>query len=346
MLYIVLYYIQSIQLLIQQRSNIIKEYNIMALTTQQIHETADELQEKGVNPTLSAVRQALGGGSFTTISDAMKTWRQDNQDEQQLQKVEIPSSINERLQGLGADMWQTAINIANERLAAEREALVVAQTKAQAQTDQAQEAVKTLEAEYAALLIQLDVHIAGLEQATADAAQSSTALEMATAQHVIDVDAIKQQLSDTQHKLELEQERSSTAYTAANELRLKIDDVSAQLTQSRENIATANAQSKAQQADIERLKAEIAESKALNTQKDAKIEQITNERNDIKTTAAELKGELKAVTAELNKEKTENDSLMVANEKLIKANATLEAENKALSQKVLDKEAQIKGDAE
>ena len=314
----------------------------MALTTQQIHETADELQEKGVNPTLSAVRQALGGGSFTTISDAMKTWRQDNQDEQQLQKTELPSGINGRLQILGADVWQTAMEIANERLTAEREALAVAQAKAQGQTDQAQEAVKTLEAEQAALLMQLDVHTAESEQATADAVQSRTALEVATAQHILDVNVIRQQLIDTQHKLELEQERSSTAQQAVNELRLKLDDVSAQLMQSLESMATANAQRKAQQADIDRLLAELTDSKALNTQKDAKIEQITNEHNDIKTAAAELKGELKAVTAELNKEKTENDSLLMANEKLIKASATLEAENKALNQKVLDREEQIK----
>lgn len=316
----------------------------MALTTQQIHETADELQEKGVNPTLSAVRQALGGGSFTTISDAMKTWRQDNQDEQQLQKTELPSGINGRLQILGADVWQTAMEIANERLTAEREALAVAQAKAQGQTDQAQEAVKTLEAEQAALLMQLDVHTAESEQATADAVQSRTALEVATAQHILDVNVIRQQLIDTQHKLELEQERSSTAQQAVNELRLKLDDVSAQLMQSLESMATANAQRKAQQADIDRLLAELTDSKALNTQKDAKIEQITNEHNDIKTAAAELKGELKAVTAELNKEKTENDSLLMANEKLIKASATLEAENKALNQKVLDREEETKGD--
>lgn len=316
----------------------------MALTTQQIHETADELQEKGVNPTLSAVRQALGGGSFTTISDAMKTWRQDNQDEKQLQKTELPSGINGRLQILGADVWQTAMEIANERLTAEREALAVAQAKAQGQTDQAQEAVKTLEAEQAALLMQLDVHTAESEQATADAVQSRTALEVATAQHILDVNVIRQQLIDTQHKLELEQERSSTAQQAVNELRLKLDDVSAQLMQSLESMATANAQRKAQQADIDRLLAELTDSKALNTQKDAKIEQITNEHNDIKTAAAELKGELKAVTAELNKEKTENDSLLMANEKLIKASATLEAENKALNQKVLDREEETKGD--
>ena len=55
----------------------------MALTIQQVHNTADQLQEQGIKPTLAEVRKALGGGSFTTISEAMKSWRQDNQQEEQ-----------------------------------------------------------------------------------------------------------------------------------------------------------------------------------------------------------------------------------------------------------------------
>ena len=105
----------------------------MAITTPQIHATAEQLQEQGIKPTLAEVRKALGGGSFTTISEAMKSWRQDNQEEEQLRQVELPSGIAERLQALGADMWQTAIDIANDRLVKEREALESIKAKAQAE---------------------------------------------------------------------------------------------------------------------------------------------------------------------------------------------------------------------
>ena len=43
----------------------------MALTTEQIHQTAQELTDQGINPTLANVRSALGGGSFTTIGEAI-----------------------------------------------------------------------------------------------------------------------------------------------------------------------------------------------------------------------------------------------------------------------------------
>src|SRR5699024_5053310 len=102
--------------------------------------------------TLAEVRKALGGGSFTTISDAMQSWKREQKEEQELQQVELPSSVAERLQTLGADMWQTAIDIANDRLVKEREALEIIKTKAQAETAEAKEAVKTLEGEQADLL--------------------------------------------------------------------------------------------------------------------------------------------------------------------------------------------------
>ena len=40
----------------------------MAITTADIHAAADRIAEAGQQPTLAAVRSALGGGSFTTIS--------------------------------------------------------------------------------------------------------------------------------------------------------------------------------------------------------------------------------------------------------------------------------------
>jgi hypothetical protein len=43
----------------------------MAITIQDIHAAADKIADAGEAPTLAAVRKALGGGSFTTISEAM-----------------------------------------------------------------------------------------------------------------------------------------------------------------------------------------------------------------------------------------------------------------------------------
>lgn len=137
----------------------------MALTTQQIHAVADQLQADGIKPTLAEVRKALGGGSFTTISDAMQSWREEHREEQQLQQVDLPSGISDRLQVLGADVWQTAIDIANDRLAKERDALEVIKAKAQQDVDEHKESVKTLEDENKDLLQELDKESEKAEEA-------------------------------------------------------------------------------------------------------------------------------------------------------------------------------------
>lgn len=288
----------------------------MAITTQDIHAAADKLAEQNIKPTLAKVRDALGGGSFTTISEAMATWRQEQQLEQQLQRVDLPNAIDERLKSLGADMWQSAISIANERLTTEREALKIAQAAAQQVLDEHKESIETLEHEHAELLEQLDLEQSKAEKATADATQSKSALELASAQYNADLDATKQQLNDTQHKLDLEQQRSSTKQQAADDLRAKLDETNAQLMQSREYIATANAQSAAQQAEIERLKAELVDSKKLNIRKDEKIDELTNERNTLNAELENKKGRLETIAEQLSVITSEHKQLISDNKKL------------------------------
>mgnify|MGYP002129413841 FL=1 len=146
MLYYVLYYIQ-------QTTNIGKK---MALTTEQIHQTAQELTEKGINPTLANVRSALGGGSFTTIGEALKTWKQAQKDNEKIKQVDIAPQIKDRADVLIGELWQNALDLADERLKLEREALAVAQQQADAKVAEMAEALAQVEAEQEQLNAQLD----------------------------------------------------------------------------------------------------------------------------------------------------------------------------------------------
>ena len=255
----------------------------MALTIQQVHNTADQLQGQGIKPTLAEVRKALGGGSFTTISEAMKSWRQDNQEEAQLRQVELPSGITERLQTLGADMWQTAVDIANDRLVKDREALESIKAKAQAETDEAQEAVKTLEGEQADLLVQLD-------EVTATAETKAKAAEQATAER----DRFKQILADTQHQLELERAKTDAAQAQLADLRSSFDQQAKELNLNISRVATLEANAASDKAEVARLSAELEAAKT-------ELKAVTIERNEIANATAEVKGELKAVIVERDK---------------------------------------------
>ena len=263
----------------------------MAITTQQIHAIADQLHEQGIKPTLAEVRKALGGGSFTTISEAMKSWRQDNQQEEQLRQVELPSSIAERLQTLGADMWQTAIDIANDCLVKDREALESIKAKAQAETDEAQEAVKTLESEQADLLEQLDE-----VTATAEAAA------ITSAQITAERDTLIQTLSDTQHQLELERAKTVAAQAQLGDLRSSFDQQAKELSANISKVATLEANAAGDKAEVARLSAELEAAKT-------ELKAVTTERNEIATATAEVKGELKTIIAERNKLSELNDQL-------------------------------------
>ena len=277
----------------------------MAITTQQIHAIADQLHEQGIKPTLAEVRKALGGGSFTTISEAMKSWRQDNQQEEQLRQVELPSSIAERLQTLGADMWQTAIDIANDRLVKEREALESIKAKSQAETDEAQEAVKTLESEQADLLEQLDEVTATVEATAITAAQ-------VTAER----DVLTQTLSDTQHQLELERAKTVAAQAQLGDLRSSFDQQSKELSANISKVATLEANAASDKAEVARLSAELEAAKT-------ELKAVTIERNEIANATAEVKGELKAVIVE-------RDKLSGLYEQLTQQQATLNTDHQLL----------------
>ena len=113
----------------------------MAITREQILETASRLQAQGIKPTQTNVREALGGGSFTTIAEALREWRADQDQTAQLQQVVIPSDITDRTQVLIAQVWETAQTLANDRLVKEREALEHKEALINAEIDEANKVI-------------------------------------------------------------------------------------------------------------------------------------------------------------------------------------------------------------
>ncbi|WP_075882038.1 DNA-binding protein [Vreelandella massiliensis] len=119
----------------------------MALTKEDIFNVAERLAAEGTNPTQTAVREALGGGSFATIGPALKEWKDAQREDHALAEVVVPDALNERVEQMKAEAWKAAISEAERRLSAERDALHEAQEAADAAVVEAQEAVTTLERE-------------------------------------------------------------------------------------------------------------------------------------------------------------------------------------------------------
>ncbi len=89
----------------------------MASTKEEIWKIADDMEKRGEKPTLAAVRKAAGGGSYTTISEAMSEWRE-RKDRAELEKASfVPEEIVDVLLVAGKSIWKTASGRADKEVA-------------------------------------------------------------------------------------------------------------------------------------------------------------------------------------------------------------------------------------
>ena len=128
----------------------------MAISIEDVYSAADRLSESGQQPTLAAARPALGGGSFTTISEAMKSWRAMQQAAATPVREAAPTPVMERLNQLGADVWAVAISMANDRLTKEREAFESAKADMELAHKEAAELADQMAAELESMRKQLE----------------------------------------------------------------------------------------------------------------------------------------------------------------------------------------------
>lgn len=307
----------------------------MALTTEAIHAAADKLHEQGITPTQTKVREALGGGSFSTIGEALKTWKQELQEHEQLKKTDMPDAIKDEGIVFIAKLWQEADQIANTNLSAEREALAIDRAKTQAEIDDANEAIAALEAE--------QIEISNLLKLSNEKAEKATSEAAASADEVVSLNTF---ITDLKHKLDIEQERTAAAtatLTATNDkldsTRAQLDDTNDQLTQARESIATYKATNSAQAADIERLKADAIEYKQAHQITTEQLTERTAERDDLAKQLAAAHGKLEAVTEQSKQLVLERDSAVTDNKALAATNSKLEAANERLASDIAKLEA-------
>lgn len=118
-----------------------------ALTEADIFKAADQLVQHGHKVTLETLRDALGGGSFSTISPALKAWRTTQQQRQELSDVAMPDDLTTLHQQAIAQAWQLAQKLASDRLTAERAQLDELRERLENEAEEQRRAVEILEVE-------------------------------------------------------------------------------------------------------------------------------------------------------------------------------------------------------
>jgi hypothetical protein len=109
----------------------------MAITRDGIWSTADQMNQAGEKPTLAAIRKKLGGGSYTTISDAMTEWRARRAMQKGAPRDPVPEKVAEAAAEFAALVWQVAQEISDGRLQAEHTAIEQARQQMQAEKAEA-----------------------------------------------------------------------------------------------------------------------------------------------------------------------------------------------------------------
>lgn len=88
-----------------------------------IYAAADALILAGKTPTLLAVREALGGGSMSTLSRSLSEWRQSREDKEtaETSSPDLPSAMKVLLESMGRAFWSEAVSLAGRDLQSIRE---------------------------------------------------------------------------------------------------------------------------------------------------------------------------------------------------------------------------------
>lgn len=140
----------------------------MPISREDVWQAADRVAATGLKATLDAVRKELGGGSLSTLSDAMKEWRR-RQREQEGQPAEpIPQQLTTQLEVLGRAVWRIASHLAADRLRTDYQAFQAEREELESTQAEAIEVAVQTSQELAALQIELQASQAAISTKSED----------------------------------------------------------------------------------------------------------------------------------------------------------------------------------
>jgi hypothetical protein len=179
----------------------------MAITKEIIWHAAQALDDAGEKPTLANVRKKVGGGSFTTISDAMTEWHA-TRPKVSVKHDPVPEKVSDAAHEFTAMLWRVAHELADGRLQAEHQALEEARLKFEEE-----------KAEAAAFADQLSQELELERQKYLDAKKES--------------DANAAALSNAQSKFDQEHARAERLQAVSDEREKSIETLKEELRQVR-----------------------------------------------------------------------------------------------------------------
>ena len=89
------------------------------ITKQQVFDTASALRDEGILPTVSAVRERLGTGSFSTVGNHLSAWKAEVANQEVAEIPDIPDAV----QSVFQQVWAAAAKAAQKDVETQRQAM-------------------------------------------------------------------------------------------------------------------------------------------------------------------------------------------------------------------------------
>ena len=265
---------------------------------QRIVAAAEELVAEGVDkPTNEQVRERLGGGSLSHISPVMREWRES----QMVTAVAIrdmPKEIRTVLERVGAELWRSASQLADEDVERIRAQSNEQLKAAHDERDEALREIERLEARITSMREDHEHEKAQVARLTED--NQTLATETATAKQRAE-DAMER-VNDLHGQLSRQSDQLETARGQVQQLQSAVDQL-------REDKASIGNQLATVESDLKSTTRELEAAHQRESRLQQPLEEVSQELSSLQQEQASLRSE-QASTAKRNDELKEESATL------------------------------------
>lgn len=297
-----------------------------------VQHAIDTLLRQNDAPTVQKIRDILGTGSFTTISDHLREWRLRRERNRDVTSSETPP---EALQAWMTDLWEKAQALAAESLAHYRQEADQRVEEAQAEAKTAARKAADAEERLAALNTHFEQAQARLEEKTMQLANAQSELQAAHQQETQQARRVQQLDEECQkHQRQLETARSEhrdamAKHSREHQTQLKQEEqrheaAEARLMgllddarQERQNVEKqAQKRTATLEQKFERVQAELAEQRRQYTTLEEKTRSETSQRQALESKLRESQGQLQQTQSDNRRAERELEQQHAINREL------------------------------
>ena len=266
--------------------------NTKLVTDELVAQVAERLAAAGEKVTNRAVWSAIGGGSMTTISSALRRWReqQELQPEPAVQRRTAPAEVVELAVRMAEQLAESTWDTSQAMRDSEIDEL----------TNSMNDRVKKAQNEREAVLVELETTLEELKTAKDFGEAQRVAALKATDQ----VDLLNEDLIETRRRLAVQQHAAETAQAALEEARARISDLMGLNDKERSERAVVSNRAFQAEQDLARV---TAEEKAQRTRADdlaARLVRAEQHAEVLDQRIQAIEGEIKAALRDAGDQRT------------------------------------------